>query len=207
MGTISQAVERLRKLQYKAVRMITGGHHGSRQDIIENISMVEPVQVKIWDMKVRATARISNGEGGAKRPHQLGGGDEGPELDGSLHIIGINQRPALPNQPGGDLGLDRGEWEKGTDVGIFQGEKRIHLVHLETKDTPRIVWEMRIRELEEEEGWTTTFTDGSGLNDTASGGYCSNPTRLDKGKQPDRSGDQYLGIKATHFDRELAGIA
>ena len=73
------------------------------------------------------------------------------------------------------------------------------------KYTPQIVWEMRIRVLEE--GWTMAFTDGSGLDDKAAGGFCSNPNRLDKDRQPDLSGDRYLGIKATHFDEELAGIA
>ena len=52
------ALERLRKLQYQAVRKVTGGYHGSRQELLENISKVEPVQTKIWDMKVRAAARI-----------------------------------------------------------------------------------------------------------------------------------------------------
>ena len=57
-NTIPQAMERLRKLQYKAVRKVTGGYHGSRQDLIGQISKVELVQVKLWDMKVRVAARI-----------------------------------------------------------------------------------------------------------------------------------------------------
>ena len=51
-------MKRLRKLQYKAAKKLTGGYHGSRQELIEGISKVEPVQVKVWDMKVRAAARI-----------------------------------------------------------------------------------------------------------------------------------------------------
>ena len=57
---------------------------------------------------------------------------------------------------------------------------------------------MRIRELEEEEGWTMAFTDGSSLDGKASGGFCSNPTILYKA---DLLGDQYLVIRATHFGR------
>ena len=53
---IGVQTERLRKLQYQAVRKITGGYHGSRQELLENISKVEPVQTKIWDMQVRAAA-------------------------------------------------------------------------------------------------------------------------------------------------------
>ena len=53
-----QAIERLRKLQYQAMRKVTGGYHGSRQELLEHISKVEPVQTKLWDMKVRAAARI-----------------------------------------------------------------------------------------------------------------------------------------------------
>ena len=40
------------------MREVTGGYHGSRQDLLEQISKVEPVQVKLWDMKVRAAARM-----------------------------------------------------------------------------------------------------------------------------------------------------
>ena len=67
----------------------------------------------------------------------------------------------------------------------------------------RIIWEMRTRDLQEEEG---AFTDGSGLENKAAGGFCANPNRLNK-EQPDLSGDQYLGIKATHFHGGLEGIA
>ena len=74
------------------------------------------------------------------------------------------------------------------------------------KDTLQVVWEMRLRELEEE-GWTTAFTDRSGLNDKAAGGFCSNPSRLDKERQPDLEGSGYLGMKSTHSDGELEGIA
>ena len=66
-----------------------------------------------------------------------------------------------------------------------------------TRETPRIVWEMRIRELKQ--GWATAFTDGSCLDDKAAGGFCGNPNRLDK----DLSGIQYLEIQATHFDGDL----
>ena len=45
------------------------------------------------------------------------------------------------------------------------------------------------------------------LNDKAAGGSCANPNRLDKDRQPELSGDKYLGIKYTHFDGELEGIA
>ena len=41
-----QATERLRKLQYQAMRKVTGGYHGSSQQLLENITKVEPVQTK-----------------------------------------------------------------------------------------------------------------------------------------------------------------
>ena len=41
----------------------------------------------------------------------------------------------------------------------------------------------------------------------AAGGFCSNPNRLDKDRQPEMAGSRYLGTKATHFDGELEGIA
>ena len=58
LGYTDTALERLRKLQYKAVRKVTGAYHGVAQVTIENIAKVEPVAVKLWDMKVRASARI-----------------------------------------------------------------------------------------------------------------------------------------------------
>ena len=100
-------------------------------------------------------------------------------------------------------GERRIEWD------FTREKKQIHALHtgdLETKDTLQVVWEMRVRDLEEE-GWTTTFTDGSGLNNKATGGFCSNPNRTDKRRQLELSGSEYLGTKATHFDGELEGIA
>lgn len=60
LGHTDAAIERLRKLQYEAVIMIkvTGGYHGARQEALENIARIEPVLVKLWDMKVRESARI-----------------------------------------------------------------------------------------------------------------------------------------------------
>ena len=69
----------------------------------------------------------------------------------------------------------------------------------------QVVWEIRVREIEEE-GWMTAFTDGSGLEDKAAGGFCSNPNRLDKERQPEIMGSKYLGTKSTHIDAELEGI-
>ena len=38
-------MERLRKIQYKAVRKVTGGYHGARQTTLESIARVEPVLI------------------------------------------------------------------------------------------------------------------------------------------------------------------
>ena len=94
-------------------------------------------------------------------------------------------------------------------MGLHPERKHLHTLQkgdLGTKDTLQGVWEMRVRELEEE-GWTTAFTDGSGLSDTAAGGLCSNPSRTDKERQPELSGSKYLGTKSAHFDGEREGIA
>ena len=103
----------------------------------------------------------------------------------------------------GENGERRIEWD------FTRERKQLHTLYkgdLGTKDTLQVVWEMRIRDLEEE-GWTTAFTDGSGLNHKAAGGFCSNPNRTDKERQPETSGSKYLGTKSTHFDGELEGIA
>ena len=68
--------------------------------------------------------------------------------------------------------------------------------------TLKVVWEMRIRDLEDE-GWSTAFTDGSGLNLKAASGFCSNPNNTSV-KPP---GSKYLGTRSTHFNGELEGIA
>ena len=41
----------------------------------------------------------------------------------------------------------------------------------------------------------------------AAGGFCSNPNRQDKDRQPEVMGSEYLGGKSTHIDGELEGIA
>ena len=58
LGHTEPAMERLRKLQYKAVRKITGAYYRARQETLETIAKVEPTQTKVWDMQVRAAARI-----------------------------------------------------------------------------------------------------------------------------------------------------
>lgn len=58
LGYTNNALERLSKLQYKAVRKVTGGYHGARQETLEKIAKVVPVNAKIWDMRVRASARL-----------------------------------------------------------------------------------------------------------------------------------------------------
>ena len=99
--------------------------------------------------------------------------------------------------------------ERQIEWDFTRERKQTHTLYkgnLGTKDTLQVVWEMRIRDLEEE-GWTTAFTDGSGLNSKAAGGFCSNPNSADNTRQPELSGSKYLGIKSTHFDGELKGIA
>ena len=142
--------------------------------VIRGATKVEPVQVKLWDMKVRAAARIlekgvqndliqrtegaRDSAGGrcwkdhcitwapVKRPHY------NTSLEEILASMGENGESEL-------------EWE------FPRGRKRIHTVQsgeLGTKDTPRILWEMRIRDLKEER-WTAVFTDGHPLRRRAGG--------------------------------------
>lgn len=51
-------MERLRKLQYQAVRRVIGGYVGARQETLEKIAKVEAVPVKLRDIRVRVSARI-----------------------------------------------------------------------------------------------------------------------------------------------------
>ena len=91
-------------------------------------------------------------------------------------------------------------WDFNRDT---QSPQAITMLELSTKDTLKVIWDLRIRELEEE-GWTTCYTDGSGLENKASGAFTRpNYTGLHK----ERSGSKYLGTRATHFDGELNGIA
>ena len=54
MIEIFQEIPHLRP-QYKAMRKVTGGYHGAT---LENIARIEPVPVQLWDMRMRASARI-----------------------------------------------------------------------------------------------------------------------------------------------------
>ena len=207
-----QAVERLRKLQYQAARKVTEGYHGSRQELLENISKMEPIQTKLWDMKVRAAARIlekgtqDNLINRAEDSREITRGrswqDHGltwAAVKGTHYNIRLEEILAAIGENG----------ERQITWDFTRERKQLHTLQqgdLGTKDTPQVVWEMRVRDLEEE-GWTTAFTDGSGLKDKAAGGFCSNPNRTDKERQPELSGSGYLGTKATHFDGELEGIA
>ena len=65
-----------------------------------------------------------------------------------------------------------------------------------------MIWELRIRKELEVEGWTICYTDGSGLDDKASGAYT-----LKSGLHEEKVGSEYLGTRATHYDGELSGIA
>lgn len=75
---------------------------------------------------------------------------------------------------------------------------------LATGDTLKVVCELRIQKELAEEGWTPCYTDGSGLDDKASGAYVrKNHLGLHEGK----ARSEYLGIKAIHHDGELSGKA
>ena len=99
--------------------------------------------------------------------------------------------------------------ERSIEWDFTRERKRLHTLYkgdLGTKNTLQRVWETRIRDLEEK-GWTMAFTNGSGLNYKAAGGFCSNPNRTDKEHQLETSRNKYLRTKSTHFNGELEGIA
>ena len=75
---------------------------------------------------------------------------------------------------------------------------------LGTGETPRVAWELWIRRELEEEGWTTCYTDGSGLDDKAAGAYTR---KCHLGFHEDKSDSKDLGTRATHYDGKLSGIA
>ena len=216
LGHTDAAEERLRKLQYKALRKVTGAYHGARQETLEAIAKIEPVAVKLWDMKVRASARIL--EKGIQdnliEETEIYRGNGRSWKDHSLawaHVPRHRQYNTCLEEILATMG-ENGEREIPWD--FDRGTKQIrNLEHrdqeLGTKDTPRIVWEMRIRDLEEDQGWTTAFTDGSGLDNKAAGGFCSNPNKPPRtlDPMPDLWGNKYLGTRATHIDGELEGIA
>ena len=178
---------------------------------------MELVQTKVWDMQVKAAARIlEKGVQGdlLKRVTDTRMAEGGRDwTDHSAAWIPVKQ--PHNNTCLEEILASTGENGERKIVWDFhRGTKQIqNLEHrdpdLGTKDTPRIVWEIRIRDLEEDEGWTTAFTDGSGLDNKAAGGFCSNPNKPPRilDPTPDRSGKKYLGTRATHIDGELEGIA
>ena len=73
---------------------------------------------------------------------------------------------------------------------------------LGTGETLKVVWDLRIRRELEEPGWITCYTDGPGLDDKAARSY----TRSCHGGFVEKTGSEYLGIKATHHDGELSTL-
>ena len=71
----------------------------------------------------------------------------------------------------GENGEREISWDFDRDIHAPQA---ITNFELGTKDTLKVVWELRIRNELEEEGWTTCYTDGSGLEDKASGAFVRN---------------------------------
>ena len=165
----------------------------------------------LWDMKVRAAARIlekgvqddlinqaedtRRRQGGrswqdfglawatAKAPHY------NSCLEEILAAMGENGERAI-------------SWDFDRDTHTPQALTPIG--DLGTKDTMKVVWDLRIRNELEEEGWTTCYTDGSGLENKASGAFTrKSHTGFHEGK----TGSTYLGTRATHYDGELSGIA
>ena len=145
VGTIPQAMERLPKLQYKAVRKISGGYHGSHQDLIENIAKVEPVHIKVRDMKVRTAARIvENGD----QNDLIRRAEETRELVGRRSWKDHHLSWAPVKKPHYNTSLEEilasmgKNGERELEWEFFREKKQIHTVQsreLGTKDTPRIV--------------------------------------------------------------------
>ena len=211
LGHTEPAMERLRKLQYKVVRKVTGAYHGVRQETLKNIAKVEPVQAKVRDMQVRACARIlekgvqddlitkttetRSTKGGrdwmdhsaawitVKKPHY------NTCLEEILSSIRENGEREIP-------------WDFDRKARAPQALTKVE--ELGTKDTDKVVWELRIRKELEEEGWTVCYSDGSGLNDKAAGAYIR---KCFLGFHEEKTGSKYLGTRATHNDGELIGIA
>ena len=101
----------------------------------------------------------------------------------------------------GENGERKITWDFNRDV---QSPQAITEIDLGTKDTLKAVWDLHIWNELEEEGWTTSYTDGSGLEDKASGAFTRNSYT---GFHEEKTGSRYLGTRATHYDGELSGIA
>ena len=208
-----QAIERLRKLQYQAARKITRGYHGSRQELLENISKVEPVQTKLWDMKVRAAARIlekgtpDNLIQKAEETKVTTGTRGRSWQDHGLTwaaVKGTHYNTCLEEilSSMGEIGERKIPWNFDRKARNAQALTKIE--ELGTKDTDKVVWELHIRKEPEEEGWTICYSDGLGLDDKAAGAYT---WKCFLGFHEEKTGSNYLGTRATHYDRELIGIA
>ena len=193
LGHPEKAVDRLRKLQSKAVRKVTGGYHGSRQELVEEISKVEPVQVKLWDMKVRAAARIL--EKGVQNDLISQAEDTRERIGGrSWQDYGLAWTAVKPPHYNacleeilaamGENGEREIPWNFDRNT---HAPRAITELELGTKDTLKVVWDLRIRIELEEEGWTTCYTDDSGLEDKASGRSHERHTQASMRRKPDQN--------------------
>ena len=189
---------------------MTGAYHGARQDTPEIIAKVEPVAVQLWDMRVRASSRIlekgiqdnlieeverHRGNGRSWKDHSLAWAQVPRHrqyntcLEEILATMGENGERKIP-------------WDFDREIHTPQALTEIE--ELGTGDTDKVVWDLRIRNELEEEGWTICYSDGSGLEDKAAGAY----TRKSYlGFHKEKTGSEYLGTRATHYDGGLSGIA
>ena len=180
---------------------------------LRNIAKVEPVEVKFGDMKVRASARILEKGVDTGQPYRGGGRTQGRRqiLERPLHGVATSEDPTLQYVPGRGFSHHGGEQREKDQLELrsHNARPKRHCGRggrpgdwgdpqggMGPPDTDR-------SELEEP-GWTTSYTDGSRLDDKAAGSYTRN---CHGGFHDAKAGSEYLGIKATHHDGELSRIS
>ena len=200
----------MKSIEYKALRKITGGYHGSNHLKLAAIAAVEPLERKLDNISVAWFARSIR--------------------TGDRHIREFLEAPTAPNFHRWDDGKDLYSRDPATDLdspicaaarlSATDGNQLSYGNRDHTHATPAgTLTDMTIMDSREERskargpwlatigalmenGWRTAYSDGSGAEGHAAGAACLMSRRA----EPTTTMSHYLGTKATSNDAGLQGI-
>jgi len=196
-------LEGMRRLEYQALRKITGSYHGASHDKLGWIAAVEPLQARLDHISILWAARsLRTGD-----PHIRKVLEEDTTGD-SWHEghRGANTKLDTPIAEAFNLTPISEPHERS--YGDCQDTSQVPVLHAPMIDPedPRSkqkgYWAGTIGG-RMKEGWRMAYSDGTGVNEQAAAGFHSE----DQLGRPDNRGGAFLGDLATVADAERKGIA
>lgn len=152
-----------RRLEYQALRRITGAYHGASHAKLGYIANVEPIQAKLTDMGARWAARaISTGD-----PHVRGFLQDKPRGFPAWHDGTGGPQAALEAPIPATFHLTNIQIPEEISWGNREDHRRGNLLHITLlqPDDPRSrekgYWAASLAQLIKD-GWSLSYSDGSG---------------------------------------------